>query len=80
MKVFSLVEGFDYEGHSVRGVFRSIEDLLVAVKNQQWVGDWLGYIESELGEVTELDFIQCVSFVRKNGEFVDADDNMKEWN
>jgi hypothetical protein len=73
MKVYSLVEGFDYEGHSVRGVFGSIEDLLQAVREKQWGGDWMGYIVSDLGKVIDLDYIECVSFVRLDGEFVEVE-------
>lgn len=64
MKVFVLLGGFDYEGHTLLGVFGSLEDLMQFVERKRseyhckptTLGyDDLGYVESELGREIDQD-------------------------
>lgn len=50
MKVFTLLQFWDYEGSDVLGVFESLEQLEKYYYNNKTYGDYVGYIESELGQ------------------------------
>ena len=64
MKVYSLMGGYDYEGHNLLGVFGSEEDVFKFVESEkpkhryrpELLGyDSLGYVESELGQPLDFD-------------------------
>lgn len=57
MKVFSLLDFFEFEGSVLLGVFGSLDELKAYVETQldrRWY-DCLAYVESELGAGVALD-------------------------
>jgi hypothetical protein len=61
MKLYSLLGGFDYEGDELFGVFASRADLQAFVTANKFACDYMGFIESNLGEGIankELEFIE----------------------
>ena len=58
MKVYSLLGFVAYEGSTLLGVFRSVEDVMKCVEsdNGKWYYDNLGYVKSDLGaKVDDID-------------------------
>jgi hypothetical protein len=45
-KLFLLLAGDAYEGHSILGVFLDLNDLFQAIKNIEYDYDEVGYIEA----------------------------------
>lgn len=74
MKLYSLLGFVDYEGSDLVGVFGSVENVLMCVKENEWYYDQMGYVESELGGKIDdvLGEVEYVSFVNKYSGLVEV--------
>lgn len=74
MKLYSLLGFVDYEGSTFVGVFGSVENVLMCVKENKWYYDNMGYVESELGDKIDdvLGEVEYVSFVHKYSGLVEV--------
>jgi len=74
MKLYSLLGFVDYEGSDLVGVFGSVENVLMCVKENKWYYDSMGYVESELdGKIDDvLGTVEYVSFVHKYSGLVEV--------